>query len=347
MQHSLRGIQSWLKSPEIQSPELQPPSKIILIITGPTAVGKTGVAIEAAKLLNGEIISADSRQIYRYMDIGTAKPTQDDLEKARHYCIDIKNPDETYSAGNFGEDARKLIHELHCRKILPILVGGSGLYLQAVLDGFFVDKADYSSIRLRMKQRLARGGLEPMYAELGKLDPMAHSLLAPNDTQRILRALEVAQGGTTLSSHWWNESVRPLTCTTLAFCLALERRELYNRIDQRVDWMVRNDLVGEVKRLVKMGYGRDCPGMATVGYIEILDYLEGKCSLKSSVDLIKRRSRRYAKRQLTWFRKDRRLRWLDLAKWGKGGILARVSAQYRQHCKNEFSGLIGGFSIDS
>ena len=333
MQHSLCEIQSWLQNPEFQRPELQQPSNIILIITGPTAVGKTGVAIEAAKLLNGEIISADSRQIYRCMDIGTAKPNQHDLENARHYCIDIKNPDETYSAGYFGEDARKLIHELHRKEILPILVGGSGLYLQAVLDGFFVDTADYSSIRSWLKQRLARGELGPLYAELGKLDPIAHSRLAPNDTKRILRALEVAQGGTTLSSRWWNESVEPLTCTPLAFCLTLERRELYNRIDQRVDWMVRNDLVGEVKRLAKMGYGRNCPGMTTVGYIEILDYLEGKCSLKSSVDLIKRRSRRYAKRQLTWFRKDRRLRWLDLGKWGKRGILARVSDQYKQHCK--------------
>ena len=306
-------------------------------------MGKTDVGIEVAKRLNGEIISVDSRQIYRHMDIGTAKPSQDDLGKARHHCIDIIKPNETYSAGRFGRDTRRVIQELQDKEILPILVGGSGLYFQAILDGFFVDNADYSTIRSDLKQRLAREGLQSLYAELGQLDPMTHTRLADNDTQRILRALEVAQGGTTLSSRWKEESIGPLICTPLAFCLDMERHKLYQRIDRRVDFMMQNAFVDEVKRLVEMGYSGDCPGMATVGYAEILSYLDGKCSLSTSVDLIKRRSRRYAKRQLTWFRKDRRLRWLNLSKWGKRGIVTRITTQYKLHSNHKFAGYQGGF----
>ena len=312
----------------VVNPMLQRSPNIILIIAGPTAVGKTGIGIEIARLLHGEIISADSRQIYRHMDIGTAKPSEGELEIARHHCINIRNPDETYSAGHFGRDARSLILELNGRGILPIIVGGSGLYLQAALDGLFEENADYGSIRSRLKQRLARDGLQELYAELGKLDPVAHSRLSANDTQRILRALEVVLGGTNLSSHWGEESIGPLDCTPLAFCMELERDRLYHRIDRRVDFMMRNSLVDEVERLAAMGYGRDCPGLDTVGYREILDYLEGKCSLSTAVDLIKHRSRRYAKRQLTWFRKDRRLRWLDLGRWGRKGVLSRIATQY-------------------
>ena len=170
--------------------------KQIIIITGPTATGKTGIGIKVAqKLGNAEIVSVDSRQIYRYMNIGTAKPNRDELESIRHHFIDVKDPDECYSAGSFGHEGRALIAELWEKKIIPVLVGGSGMYLQAIVDGLFVDGNDYSDTRQVLRQRLEEEGLEALFEELGRLDPQAQARLGANDAQRIMRALEVAYGG--------------------------------------------------------------------------------------------------------------------------------------------------------
>ena len=302
----------------------------LIIITGPTATGKTRLGIQVARELGGEVISVDSRQIYRYMDIGTAKPSRSEQALARHHFIDIKNPDQRFSAGQFGKQARELIGQMQNRGVLPVLVGGSGLYLQATLDGFFEDRADHTGFRTQMQQRLKKEGLQILYDELGQLDPLAQARLSPRDTHRITRALEVAcLGERKLSERWVEEAAVPLECIPVAFCLKRQRDRLYRRIEQRVDAMMAQGLLEEVEELIARGYGRESCAMGTLAYQEILDYLDGTCSLAQAVETIKRRTRRYAKRQLTWFRRDRRLRWLDLDQWGNQGACERIVA----HCR--------------
>ena len=306
----------------------------IIIITGPTATGKTEIGITVAREVGGEIISVDSRQIYRYMNIGTAKPDKMEQSQIPHHFIDIINPDQRYSAGQFGRSVRQCIEALGKRDVVPVLVGGSGLYLQAVLDGFFADPADYSEIRLILRRRLEDEGLEVLFEELRELDPLAWKRLSQRDGHRIVRALEIAHGrGEELSEGQQRESEDPLDCVPLGFCLSMDREALYNKIDKRVELMMQKGFLEEVKNLLTMGYGRDSYGMETFGYKELLDYLDGNCSLAEATDIIKRKSRQYAKRQLTWFRKDRRLRWLYGDAWGHRGIAERIIAQYRARDK--------------
>ena len=301
----------------------------IIIITGPTATGKTEIGITVAREVGGEIISVDSRQIYRYMNIGTAKPDRMEQSQIPHHFIDIINPDQRYSAGQFGRSVRQCIEAMGKRDVVPVLVGGSGLYLQAVLNGFFVDPADYSEIRQILYRRLEVEGLDALFEELKELDPLAWKRLSQRDGQRIVRALEIAHGpGEEPSECRKRGSEEPFDCVPIGFCLNMDREALYSKIDKRVELMMQKGFLEEVKNLVKMGYGRDCYGMETFGYKELLDYLDGKSSLAEASDIIKRKSRQYAKRQLTWFRKDRRLRWLDVNAWGHRGTEERIIAQY-------------------
>lgn len=300
----------------------------IITITGPTAVGKTNMGICLAEKLDSEIISVDSRQIYRYMDIGTAKPEKAELERTKHHLIDIIDPDQQYSAGAFGRRARELIKEMNERGKVPILVGGSGLYLQAVLDGFFEDTEDYSALRLELRQRLKNEGIQALEAELEHLDPITHSHLNNNDIQRILRALEVALVKKRGLNELWNARTHtPLHCTPLSVCLTRARTALYSRIDKRVDEMVATGLLDEVRNLLSLGYTRDNWALRTLGYEELLDFIEEKCCWQDAIEQIKRRSRQYAKRQLTWFRRDRRMRWKDVDDWGMDGVVDRVMSQ--------------------
>ena len=302
----------------------------LAVITGPTAVGKTSLAIDVAGELGGEILSADSRQIYRYMDIGTAKPTAEERAAARHHFIDIRDPDERYSAGEFGRTARGLAGDLARRGVVPLLVGGSGLYLQAVVDGLFDDEAEYADLRDRLRERLAREGLGALYEELGRRDPGTQAHIKPGDTQRVLRALEVAHRGRGgLVARWQADGPVPLAGVPVAFCLTRRRDTLYRRIEQRVDDMVARGLVGEVETLVAAGYDSDSWAMGTFGYREMLEHLGGACALGEAVETIKRRSRQYAKRQWTWFRRDRRLRWVDLDVWSGREAVARMVEQCR------------------
>lgn len=301
----------------------------IIIITGPTATGKTEIGITVARKVGGEIISVDSRQIYRYMDIGTAKPDKIEQSQIPHHFIDIINPDERYNAGQFGRSVRQCIGAMGKRGVVPVLVGGSGLYLQAVLNGFFVDPADYSEIRQLLYRRLEVEGLDALFEELKAVNPLAWKRLSRRDGQRILRALEIAHGpGDEPTESRKKGSEEPLDCVPIGFCLNMDREALYSKIDKRVEIMMQKGFLEEVKNLVKMGYGRDCYGMETFGYKELLDCLDGKSSPAEASDIIKRKSRQFAKRQLTWFRKDRRLRWLDLSAWGHRGAEERIIAQY-------------------
>jgi tRNA dimethylallyltransferase len=307
--------------------------KPILLITGPTACGKTEIAIEITRQFhNAEILSVDSRQFYRYMDIGTAKPSAEQQLSALHHFIDISNPDQQLSAGEYARRARRKIEELWQREIIPIMVGGSGMYWKAVIDGFYEDNKDYSSIRKQLIERRNQEGLAALYLELEKVDPSRHFRIDQNDSQRILRALEVALvGGESIGLKWERAKGADWPCLSVMVWMDIEREQLYQRIDQRVDCMIEMGLVSEVEKLVQMGYGADTYSMGAMGYIEIIRYLEGQCSLDQATSEIKMNSRRFAKRQFTWFRRDRRLRRLDLGDWGRDGVIERIIEQYRHN----------------
>ena len=297
-----------------------------IVIAGPTAVGKTELALNLAKELNAQIISVDSRQVYRYMDIGTAKPDRADLDAVCHHLIDFIAPDDKYSAGSFGRDARSVISRLTATGTRAVLVGGSGLYLSAYVDGLFeAGEGDFTLERQRLRQRLESQGLPALYRELARLDPRTHLALEANDEQRILRALELVPAGGMhrLSVSRTHKPAR----APLMICLDMDRGQLYERIDNRVDAMVEVGWVAEVEGLLARGFDERAAGMQSLGYQEILSLLRGSTSLESAVGTIKRRSRQYAKRQLTWFRRDRRMRWLNIAQLGHDGVLDRIMTQ--------------------
>ncbi len=310
----------------------------MILITGPTACGKTDLSLALAQRIGrAEIVSVDSRQFYREMDIGTAKPSAKEQREVRHHFIDIAIPENQLSAGEFARRARAVIDGLIKRDIVPILVGGSGMYWKAVIDGFFEDDADYSAMRTLLQQQLAEGGTAPLYEELKARDPQSHYRIGPNDKQRILRALEVARmGGEGLANRWSVVPADPPYRPVMVW-LDRERALLYRGIEQRVDGMVKKGLLEEVKKLCERGYGRQTYAMNSMGYIEMLRYMEGELSWDLAVEEIKKSTRRFAKRQITWFRKDRRLRRLDVDLWGIEGCSARVAAQYRSIVERRFS----------
>ncbi|MGC8897236.1 MAG: tRNA (adenosine(37)-N6)-dimethylallyltransferase MiaA [Bacteroidota bacterium] len=287
----------------------------VLIIAGPTASGKSEVAVYVAELLGGEIISADSRQVYRYATIGTAKPPREVLSRVPHYFIDEYEPDRTFSAGEFGERGREIIEGLFQRGVVPVVVGGSGLYLKSLVDGFFEDVPAEPSVRQNLNDRLRKEGLPALVRELDKIDPETAARVDRNNPRRVLRALEVFYvAGEPLSSIQQKKKVN-VKFSSSWFGLAWDRAKLYARINERVDWMIRAGLVEEVKKLRSMGYDESNASAQlweSVGYAEVLSYLRGDIEFTEMVDLIKRNTRRYAKRQMTWFRKEKRIRWLHL-----------------------------------
>jgi tRNA dimethylallyltransferase len=283
-----------------------------LVIVGPTGVGKTQAALELAERSGAQILSADSRQIYRYMDIGTAKPSPKERKRVKHYFIDIVNPDQTYTAGDYGQQARQQLQDLFRREKTPIVVGGSGLYLRALLDGFSPELLSDPEIKNQLVAELKISGSIELHRRLREVDPQAAERIHPHDSQRILRALEVFQiTGKKISGL---QNVPPqdkLEFTPLVVGLNMERRKLYQRIEQRVERMIEEGLVEEVKKLLEMGYDKDLNSLKTVGYKEVFPLLEGGRALKETVEEIKKNSRRYAKRQLTWFCKDPKVRWIE------------------------------------
>ncbi|MCC7262252.1 MAG: tRNA (adenosine(37)-N6)-dimethylallyltransferase MiaA [Candidatus Latescibacteria bacterium] len=297
----------------------------LIIIAGPTAVGKTSLAITVASEVGGQIISADSRQIYRYMEVATAKPNAAERAAVEHHGLDLRDPDEPYSAGEFSRYARDRVREMWRQDLIPVVVGGTGLYLQALLDGLWRETVSAQTLRDDLKARLSTQGVEGLHHELGHLDAVAQSRIAATDTQRVLRALELAHLGIRGAGHGWD----PLPCVPVAFCLNRTREQLYRRIDQRVEAMVAQGLIAEVEQLLDKGYTRSTRAMQSLGYEDLLDHLDGVCSLDAALAKMRLRTRQYAKRQLTWFRKDRRFRWLDLDRWGSAGGVERVLAEIR------------------
>ena len=275
----------------------------VITIEGATASGKSALAIVLAEALNTEIISADSRQVYRYLDIGTAKVTKEEQKRVKHHLIDIINPDETYNAGALVKDASLIIEKLHSEGKIPIICGGTGLYIKALLKGLFFLPPLPQEIRQNLKQRLKEEGLAALYAELKSLDPLFAEKISENDTQRILRGLEVAIGtGIPLSEHWQKQKS---SCKYNAFRILIDipRPELYQRINQRIEKMLAQGLLAEIENLFALGYDENSPGLNCLGYKEFLPYFKKEAGLEECILLAAQHQRNYAKRQVTWYRK--------------------------------------------
>lgn len=299
--------------------------KLLLVVVGPTAVGKTALAIELAKHYATDIISADSRQFYREMSIGTAKPNADELAQAKHYFINSHSVEEIYSAGDFERDGLTLLEQLFQDKDIVVMVGGSGLFVRALCEGF--DDLPQAPVEVReaYNKRFAEEGIIPLQAELKAVDPIYYAEADVDNPQRIIRALEVFQAtGKPFSSFRQQaRNARPFNILTIG--LNMKREKLYDRINQRVDIMLADGLLDEVKSLEQH---RDKPALLTVGYAEVFDYFDGTISLETAIDKIKQNSRRYAKRQITWFKKFGKTHWFQPGEFAE--IIAWVENSRRE-----------------
>ena len=286
----------------------------IIVIAGPTASGKTGLSIELAKMYNGEIVSADSMQVYRRMDIGTAKATLQERSLVPHHMLDVAEPDENYSVARYVEEASLCCDDIIARGKIPILTGGTGLYIDSLLSGrdFAESRAD-SAVRDALEKEYDALGPEAMHARLASVDPERAAKLGVGDRRRVLRALEVWMlTGQTITEHDRLSRLVPERYDAAFIVLNFARRAmLYERIDRRVDMMLEEGLEGEVRSLLASGLSPDCTAMQAIGYKEMAEYVAGRLSLTQAVELIKQSSRRYAKRQLTWFRRREGALWLN------------------------------------
>ncbi len=281
----------------------------LVAIVGPTGVGKTSVGIFLAQHLNGEIVSFDSVQVYKYLDIGTAKPSFEERQAAPHHLVDLLEPDEPFNAAKFVELADQVIASLWQRRRQPILVGGTGLYLKALLHGLF-EVGDVTHIREKLTERLEQEGLESLYQELEKIDPDTTRRVPPTDKVRILRALEVYYAtGRPFSVLAREHAFRPRRYPCLKIGLYLPRDKLYTLLDQRVDQMIKKGLLEEVKRLLEQGFSPELKPLQSIGYRHMVAYLLGRLPWEEALRQMKRDTRRYAKRQLTWFKADPEVRW--------------------------------------
>jgi tRNA dimethylallyltransferase len=285
----------------------------LLVIIGPTAVGKTKLSIEMANRYHGEIISGDSMQIYRGMDIGTAKIKPDEMEGVPHHLINIRDPDESFSVAEFQQLVRAKITEIAQKGKLPIIVGGTGLYIQSVIyDYQFSDAAADEEFRLKLEEKAKDIGNDALYQELKELDPESAEQIHPNNVRRVIRALEIYHCTGKTMSEYQKEQTPDLLYQTALVGLTMEREMLYNRINERVDIMMEEGLLEEVKGLFEKGL-RDCQSIQAIGYKEIYEYLDGRITLDDAVEILKQNSRRYAKRQLTWFRNKMDVQWFNMS----------------------------------
>ncbi len=288
-------------------------NKPLIILTGPTSVGKSALSIALAKAVNGEIISADSMQVYRHMDIGTAKLKKEEMQGIPHYLIDELEPDEEFNVVKFKQLARGYMEEIYAKNKIPILVGGTGFYIQAVLyDIEFTENESDNSYRKELEQLVLEKGADYLHDMLAKADPESAKAIHPNNQKRVIRALEyLKQTGERISSHNEEQRQRVSPYNFCYFVLTKDRAKLYETINQRVDLMLAEGLIEEVKLLSKKGYHKNLVSMQGLGYKEVLAYLEGECSLEEAVELIKRDTRHFAKRQITWFKREKEVIWLD------------------------------------
>ena len=295
----------------------------LIILTGPTAVGKTELSVRLAEKIGGEIISADSMQVYRHMDIGSAKVTREEMRGIPHYLIDELEPSEEFNVVVFQQMAKKAMAQILSHGHIPIVAGGTGFYIQALLrDIDFTETGEDPEFRAELETIAESGGEEELYRRLREADPEAAAEIHPNNRKRVIRALEYYHfTGEKISEHNRKERERSSPYRFLYLVLNRERQELYRRIDLRVDQMMAAGLLEEVRRLREMGYTRDMVSMQGLGYKELLAYLDGECTLEEAVYTIKRDTRHFAKRQLTWFRREADTVWLSREEWPDDGQL--------------------------
>jgi len=291
----------------------------VVVIIGPTASGKSAIAIELAERFNGEIVSADSMQVYRYMDIGTAKPTKDQRKRVPHHLIDSVNPDEEFTAARYKDEAAKAIQEINNKGKNIFIVGGTGLYIRALTKGLF--KGPCSDIKLRSelemiahsKEQIGESGRKYLHDKLKEIDPEAASKIHPNNIARIIRALEVYYlTNKPISVFQKEHSFSEEPYEVMKIGLSVDRKVLYKRIEDRVDDMIRSGFEEEVKGLLEMGYSPELKALNSLGYNEMINFIQDKYGLEKAIGEIKKNTKRYAKRQMTWFRKEADIRWFSV-----------------------------------
>lgn len=289
----------------------------LFILTGPTGIGKTSISINLASKMNGEIISADSMQIYKFMNIGSAKIAKEEMKDIPHHLIDILYPDEEYTVAGFKEDAKELIKDVNQRNKLPMIVGGTGLYINSLIyDLNFTKVEPQFSFRDDLESLAQEHGNEYLHKRLKIVDEISAKRININDRKRIIRALEIYEVTGKPMSKYYKDFRKPNEDYNLVMIgLNMDRDTLYGRINQRVDYMIKDGLIEEVKTLLNMGYSKELISMQGIGYKEIIMYIDGQYTLEKSIEEIKKGSRNYAKRQLTWFRRDDRIKWYNVDKY--------------------------------
>lgn len=290
----------------------------LLVVVGPTAVGKTKISLALAQRLNGEIISADSVQVYRYLDVGSAKPTLQERQGIPHHLIDLVDPDVNFTVYDYQQRAQRVIQVIERRGKLPILTGGTGLYIQAVLDGYHFSSGKTNPlIRKRLTEELVLKGKEHLYQLLQQIDPLTAEKVHPNDLRRIQRALEFFYlTGEPISRQRERTRIQKKNLYRLTMVgLTMKRSCLYERINRRAEQMLQKGLLSEVRQLLAQGYEGSLKSLQSLGYYHLIRYLEGKWNWETAISTFKRDTRRYAKRQLTWFRADERVDWYELKPW--------------------------------
>ena len=284
----------------------------VIVICGPTASGKTALSIELAKQINGEIVSADSMQIYKDMDIGSAKPTKEEMQGIKHYLLDFVSPRDRYSVADYKKEATSAMEEIIKKGKTPIIVGGTGLYIDSLIYNIDYPEIEFDEeYRKHLEKRVEQEGLQALYEEAMKIDEEAMKRISPKDQKRILRVLEVYhQTGKTKTEQEIESRKKEVPYDYYVFALTMDRKILYDRINQRVDIMVQQGLIEEVQNIIKK-YKEYPTAMQALGYKEVKEYLEGKTAKEEAIEKVKQETRRYAKRQLTWFRKNKQTIWLD------------------------------------
>lgn len=284
----------------------------VIVIVGPTCSGKTKLSLLLSERLNAEIISADSRQVFKLLSVGTAKPSADQLEKTKHHFISELNPDAVFNASMFAEKAELIIKILHSHKKIPVVVGGSGLYIKALIDGISESANTDNELREELLELRQKYGNDYLYNELEKIDKVSSEKMLPQNWKRVMRALEVFR---LTGKPIWQHHISQSHFASFNFRqigLMWDRKILYKNIETRVDSMLKEGVVDEVSSILKLGYAKDSNSLNTVGYKEIIQYLDGEISIDRAIELIKRNTRRYAKRQMTWFNADKRIKWYDI-----------------------------------
>ncbi len=306
----------------------------VIVIVGPTCSGKTYLSLKIASMLNSEIISGDSRQIFKLLNIGTAKPNVDQLKYVKHHFIDELNPDDEFNASIFAEKSEIILENIFKRNKIPIVVGGSGLYIKALLDGISESADSNSEVREDLLELRRRFGNDYIYEELKKVDKISADKMLPQNWKRVMRAIEVFRvTGKPIWMHH-NNQIRYKKFQYRQIGLLWDRKILYQNIETRVDEMIGLGLVEEVQSILKLGYDKKLNSLNTVGYKEIIQYLYGEISIDRTIELIKRNTRRYAKRQMTWFNADKRIEWLSINSLTDLDLLAEKIAKEINERKN-------------